>query len=84
MIVLDRGGYFSPHIKGENVEYFYTVSDLKDINPSVPKSRIISYDSETLFIPLIEGFGDLDEGERIARYSSTEIVKRIVTLVEGR
>jgi hypothetical protein len=84
LIVLDRGGYFSPHIKGENVEYFYTVSDLKDINPSVPKSRIISYDSETLFIPLIEGFGDLDEGERIARYSSTEIVKRIVTLVEGR
>lgn len=84
LIVLDRGGYSEPHIKGRNVEYFFTASDVKDIPEDIPRSRIISYSEDTLFIPLIENFDKLDDGEKITKYSSTEIVKKIVGLIEGR
>lgn len=84
LIVLDRGGFGANHIKGDNVEYLYTASDPKDIPDTVPKSRIISYDESTLFIPYIENFELLDKGEKISKYSSTEIIKRVVSLIEGR
>lgn len=84
LIVLDRGGYMSPHIRGMNVEYFYTASDINDIPQNIPRSRIISYNEETLYIPLIEGFEELDDSEKMSKYSSTEIVKRITALIEGR
>lgn len=84
LIVLDRGGYTIPHIKGKNVEYFYTASDINDIPEDVPKSRIISYSEDTLYIPLIEDFDKCDAGEKMTKYSSTEIVKRIIALIEGR
>lgn len=84
LIVLDRGGYMSPHIRGTNVEYFYTASDINDIPQNIPRSRIISYNEETLYIPLIEGFEELDDSEKMSKYSSTEIVKRITALIEGR
>jgi len=83
LIILDRGGIKAPHLKGNNVEYVYTVSDLSDIPDNVPKNRIISYSQKTLFIPLIKGFNDLDNSEKITRYSSTKIIKELVRLTEG-
>ncbi|MBQ2885805.1 MAG: hypothetical protein IJE43_18940 [Alphaproteobacteria bacterium] len=84
LIVLDRAGFISPHIKGSNIEYFYTASDKDDIPKNVPNERIISYNDDTLFIPMIEGYADLDDGERISKYSSLEIIKKIISIVEGR
>lgn len=84
LIVLDRAGFVSPHIKGKNIEYFYIASDRKDIPENVPNSRIISYRDDTLFIPMVEGFERLDAGERISKYSSMGIIKSIVSLIEGR
>lgn len=84
LIVLDRAGFSIPHLKGANVEYFYTASDLKDVDESIPKSRIISYSEDTLFIPYVRGFDELDKGDRISKYSSMEIVKKIVALIERR
>ena len=84
LIVLDRAGFISPHVKGKNVEYFYTASDVNDIPKGVPDSRIISYSDKNLFVPMVPNFEELDMGERITKYSSFEIIKRIVALVEGR
>lgn len=84
LIILDRGGYASPHISGDNVEYFYLASDVKDISGDVPLARIISYGKETLYIPYIEHFEDLDKSERMAKYSSLDIMKKIISLIEGR
>ena len=84
LIILDRGGYTSPHISGENVEYFYLASDVKDVSGNVPPARIISYGKETLYIPYIEHFEDLDKSERMAKYSSLDIMKKIISLIEGR
>ena len=84
LIILDRGGYTSPHISGDNVEYFYLASDVKDVSGNVPPARIISYGKETLYIPYIEHFEDLDKSERMAKYSSLDIMKKIISLIEGR
>lgn len=84
LIVLDRAGFISPHIRGKNIEYFYTASDRSDIPDNVPNSRIISYKDDTLFIPMINGYDKLDDGQRISKYSSLEIVKNIISMVEGR
>lgn len=84
LIVMDRAGFISPHIKGKNIEYFYTASDRADIPDNIPNSRIISYNDDTLFIPLVKGFNELDDGQRISKYSSFDIIKNVVSLVEGR
>lgn len=84
LIILDRGGYTSPQISGDNVEYFYLASDVKDVSGNVPPARIISYGKETLYIPYIEHFEDLDKSERMAKYSSLDIMKKIISLIEGR
>lgn len=84
LIVLDRAGFISPHIRGKNIEYFYTASDRSDIPDNVPNSRIISYKDDTLFIPMIDGYDKLDDGQHISKYSSLEIVKNIISMVEGR
>lgn len=84
LIVLDRGGYPVPHIKGENVEYFYTFSDIKDKPTEVPNSHVISYDESTLYVPYIQGFDELDPNEKMSKYSSMSIIKKIVSLIEGR
>lgn len=83
LLVLDRAGFDMQHIVGRNVEYFYTVSDMKDIPDSIPKTRIISYTEDTLFIPLIDKFDDMDKGQRISAYSSMEIMKKFISLLEG-
>lgn len=84
LIVLDRGGYKSPHLFGDNVEYLYTASDLSDVDESekIPPSRIISYQHDTLYIPHIKEFNSLSVSEKIQRYSSLKIVKQIVELLE--
>lgn len=84
LIVLDRANYVTPHLIGDNIEYFYTASDLKDIPEDVPKTRIISYSEETLFIPLIKNFETMGNGERMSAYSSTTIVKRLIATMESR
>lgn len=84
LIVLDRAGFISPHIKGNNIEYFYAASDCEDIPDNVPKNRIISYSEDTLFIPMIENYAALDAGERITKYSSLEIIKNVISVIEGR
>lgn len=84
LIVLDRGMYKIPHLKGKNIEYFYTASDIKDIPEDIPKSRIFSYSENTLFIPHIKDFERLDSSIQIAKYSSMTAMKRIIQMVEGR
>ena len=83
LIVLDRGGYEYPHIKGDNVEYFYTASDLEDVPKDIPKTRVISYSEDTLNIPYIDGFEKMDSSRKIAEYSSLPIVKKIISVLEG-
>ena len=83
LIVLDRGGYVSPHLFGDNVEYLFTASDLNDIQDvTIPPSRVISYHEDTLFIPHIKNFNSLSMSEKVQKYSTLNIVKRIVDLLE--
>ena len=82
LIVLDRAGYETPHVLGNNVEYFYLASDLKDIPKGVPKSRVISYSQDTLFIKYIKDFNKLDHSQRISEYSSSKLMKSIFKLIE--
>lgn len=84
LIILDRGMYKTPHLKGDNIEYFYTVSNNDDIPEDIPKSRIFSYSEKTLFIPYIKDFKQLDSSAKIAKYSSMVAMKRVIKAVEGR
>lgn len=79
LIVLDRAGHDMPHIIGDNVEYFYTVSDDKDKPEKIPNARTIGYTDDTLNIPLIPKFESLDSSKRISKYSSMDIVKKILS-----
>lgn len=83
LIVLDRGGYQVPHVIGDNVEYFYTVSDKKDALEGLPDARIISYDKTTLNIPVIDKFDSLDPSVRMTKYSSLPIVKKLIEVIRG-
>lgn len=82
LLILDRGGYMTPHLFGDGVEYLFTASDPKDVTPDVPKSRIISYKEDTLFIPYIKDFDSLSSTEQVQRYSSLKIIKQLVSLLE--
>lgn len=84
LIVLDRAGYAVPHIKGNNVELMYTASDIKDVPENIPLGRVISYSDKTQFIKYIKDFDDLDMSARISAYSSMQIVKNIITMLEKR
>lgn len=84
LIVLDRGGYAVPHIKGNNVEMIYTFSDMSDKPEWIPDGRCISYEKNTLNIPLIKDFKNLDASQKIAEYSSLEIVMSLIQLLERR
>lgn len=82
LIVLDRGGYKSPHLFGENVQYLFTVSDIRDISKDIPMSRIISYSNDTLYIPHIKDFIKLSGVEKVQKYSSLSIMKQVISLIE--
>lgn len=84
LIVLDRSGYGAPHIVGDNVEYLYTVSDLKDKPMNIPDGRVISYSESTQFIKYIKDFDTMDSSARISAYSSMNIVKNIISLIERK
>lgn len=84
LIVLDRGGYEVPHIVGDNVEVLYTVSDVKDIPEGIPSGRVISYSDTTQFIKYIKNFDTMDTSQRVSEYSSMNIVKNIISLLERR
>jgi len=86
LIVLDRAGYSQPHITGENVEYFFTASDIKDTEymaEPLDPSRIITYSEDTLSIPYIERFDELDSSNKMSLYSSFPITKSIVDLLSA-
>lgn len=84
LIVLDRGGYQAPHIVGDNVEMLYTASDRKDVPKGIPDGRVISYEESTQFIKFIKGFDELDASAKISEYSSMQIVKNIVNMLERK
>lgn len=82
LIILDRGGYASPHLFGNNVEYLFTASDPKDVAEDVPISRIISYKEDTLFVPHVKNFDHLSDSEKVQKYSSFAVIKQIISLIE--
>ena len=82
LIVLDRGGYRVPHISNGNVSTLYTVSDLKDAPENIDLSQIISYSEDTQYIPYIEDFDSLSLEDRIQKYSSMDILKNMIKLLE--
>ena len=84
LIILDRGGYSVPHVIGDNVETLYCFSDIKDKPEGIPLKRCISYENNTLNIPFINNFEELDASAKIGTYSSLDIVKKIVKLIESK
>ena len=85
LIILDRSGYEAPYVTGAKIEYLLTVSDLKDLKGSnTPLKRIISYSTETLFIPNVPDFDSLSIEERMSKYSSMGIMKSVIDLLERR
>ena len=84
LIVLDRCGFDVPHVIGEDVEYVYTMSDIKDNFDNIDPRRVISYSHSSLYIPYIEGFEELSVEDRMVRYSSMHIIKFLVELLENR
>lgn len=84
LIVLDRGGFEVPHIYGDNVEYLFQYSDIKDKPDTVPNMRCITYDDSTLSIPYIEDYDNMNITDRISKYSSMPITKAIVEMIERR
>lgn len=83
LIVLDRAGGFDVHITGGNVEYLYCVSDLKDMSGyEYDKTRMVSYDRSTLFIPHVKGFDSMSNEEKMGAYSSMDIMKHVIEILE--
>lgn len=82
LIVLDRGGYMVPHIDCRNVSYIYTASDLKDVPEKIKKEDVISYSEATLNIPYIEDFDELSPEQRIQKYSTMAVCKRLINALE--
>lgn len=82
LIVLDRGGFAVPHITGGNVSTIYTVSDLKDLPSHFDKKDVISYSAETMYIPYIENFDKLSPEDKVIKYSSMDVTKRLINLLE--
>lgn len=83
LIILDRAGYSEPHVTGDNVEYLFTVSDLKDCPGEIDRMRTISYSPDTLSIPFIDGFGKMDSSQQMSAYSSFPIMKSIIDLINS-
>lgn len=82
LIVLDRSGHNGQFVSGNNVTTIYTVSDLKDIDPVIEQTKIISYNDETLYIPYIDDFNSLSPEDRIQKYSSMKVTKELIKYLE--
>lgn len=84
LIVLDRCGFDVPHILGDKVEYVYTMSCLDDNYDNVIQQRIISYSHKTQYIPHIANFLELSIEDRLSKYSSMNVLKVLIELLERR
>lgn len=85
LIILDRCGYGGLHIEAPKVELICTASDPKDAEIyGIPNDRLISYSMDTLNIPYIPNFDKLSHEEKMIKYSSMEIMKGIIDLMERR
>lgn len=82
LVILDRGGYRVPHVQGGNVSVVYTVSDMKDAPDKVSPDNVISYSEDTLNIPYVEGFEELSPEEKIKIYSSMDVTKKLINILE--
>lgn len=84
LIVLDRSGFDKPFLRGDKVKVIYTASELSDVRAGIVESDIISYSKKTMNIPYIENFDKLTPEGRIAKYSDTEILGQIISILESR
>ena len=84
LIVLDRDGLEHPHIINEKVEVLYTCSDLTDAPDYIDPSRIITYNGRHLSIDYIKGFNKMSSEQKIAAYSSMDIMRSVIELMERR
>ena len=82
LIVLDRGGYRTPHITGSNVSTIYLASDTKDVPDNIPSNSVITYDASALNIPYIDNFEALSIEDKIQKYSSMPVVKELIKILE--
>lgn len=82
LIVLDRGGYAYEHVKGANVSTVYVASDTKDLPEDADISKCITYEENSLYIPYIENFDELSPEEKVQKYSSMDVTKELIKLLE--
>ena len=82
LIILDRGGYMTPHVEGSNVSVLYTASDLKDVPESIDRSKVISYSEDSLYIPYVDGFEELSPEEKVQKYSSMSVTQALIDVLE--
>lgn len=82
LVVLDRGGYRVPHVQGVNVSVVTTVSAMKDAPDKFDSNSLISYSPDTLNIPFVEGFDELSPEEKIKIYSSMDVTKKLINILE--
>lgn len=82
LIILDRSKWREPYVKGDKVEVVHTVSDLEDLDFEAVAERVISYDDQTHCIPHIENFEGMETKQKMMHYSSMEVVKYLVDLIE--
>ena len=83
LVVLDRSGCNAPFLKGTNVTTIFTASDVKDAK-DIPDDRILSYSENTLNIPYIEDFDHISIEERIQKYSTMPIMRKLLEFLEER
>lgn len=82
LIVLDRGGYGVPHINCDNVTTIYMASDPKDLPEYTDPEHSITYTDTTLHIPFIPDFESLSLEDRIQKYSSMNVMKKLIDYLE--
>lgn len=82
LIVLDRGGYGVPHIQCDNVTNIFLASDEKDLPGYADPEHSITYTERTMQIPYIPDFDTLSLEERIKKYSSMTVMKKLIDYLE--
>jgi hypothetical protein len=85
LIILDRSGHDFLAVQGDRVRTLYTLSDTKDNKYyNVPADITISYNTDNFYIPVIPGFNEMSDAEKISAYTTLEITKALVTAIEGK
>lgn len=85
LILLDRSGHDFLAVRGDRVQTLYTLSDLKDNRYyGVPADITISYNTDNFYIPVIPGFDEMSDAEKIGAYTTLEITKAFVAAIEGK